>query len=1337
MITKDNFKDLLNKLGFSSKGDTFLKKFKDTDAYLKVDFKAEKLIYPEDKGFKINEKQTCNFKQNENFVVFECVHRLFEQGYKPEHIELEPKWKVGHGASGGRADIMIKDNSGKSLLIIECKTEGKEFDDAWKKTLINGGQLLSYVKQAGSTQFVCLYASNYLDGKVTAHYRLITLKDNEKLLHELADKKPLSFEKAKGLDVEDIFKAWKETYAQDYATKGIFEEDIPAYEIGKTKYSLKDLNTISSNDIQGKYHEFATILRQHNVSGRENAFDKLVNLFLCKIVDETNNPEELKFYWKGIAYDDQFSLIDRLQKLYQDGMQRFLGEDVVYISADQIDTAFDFFKNDPDATKDTIKKYFKELKFFNNNDFGFIDVHNEKLFYQNTAILLKIVQMLQDIQLKTDSESASEENQFLGDMFEGFLDQGVKQSEGQFFTPMPIVKFILKSLPLESIITKGDEIPKVIDYACGAGHFLNEYAKEIKPIVEKEKEAKIADFYENVYGIEKEYRLSKVAKVSSFMYGQDDINIVYSDALSSGKEMDDKNIKDSSFSILVANPPYSVKGFLETLTETERKKYDLIETVGEKSYPNNNSIETFFIERAKQLLKPGGVAGIIVPSSILTKGKAKSTSKSTNIYVATREILLKYFDIVAIAEFGSGTFGKTGTNTVTLFIRRKKEGPSPADHFLNRVNAWFSFDKTKDGLFEDERLLKQYCNHLELEFNDYQTLLKGEPNKKLLEADIFKEYRKEFDKWSEIKNLKKKTSFKALTPTKKEAALNKHFIAYLTENEKEKLYYFVLASQNPQKVLIVKSPSKTAQMKEFLGYEWSAAKGNEGIKYLGNAKLDKLEGEDEDEGNVALEEEDKRVLSNIFNLNNINTPLYDPHNKKNEEKINHLINQNYRGKNFEISEDLKGLVSRVSLVDMLDLARIDFNKSISLTPKKSITFETIWPSKKIGEVFNVIAGQSPKSENYNKSGEGLPFHQGKKDFGAIYLNSSNVWTTQITKESNEGDLLISVRAPVGDVNFNPFKKICIGRGLAAIQSENSDLKKYLFELLVSHQYIFDGYHGATFEAISTDDLREIKIPLPSPEVQQQIVDACSIIDKETEKAEKEVGKSYDKIEKLITDFSNQGYPTKKVSNLAEVNPSKSEVRDIDENTIVSFVEMASVSEEGFISHREDRLLKDVKSGSYRYFKDGDIIIAKITPCMENGKCAIATGLTNKIGFGSSEFHVFRVNEELTSNKFLFAFLNREVIRKEAEQNMTGSSGHRRVPDIFYKNLQIPVPTDHKIQTKLISDIERAESKIKASKEIIAGVAKRKEAVIKTYLMGETSEPKLAMEAEPKEEYKKK
>ncbi len=100
------------------------------------------------------------------------------------------------------------------------------------------------------------------------------------------------------------------------------------YQIGKQKYTAQDLLEVSSKDIQSKYHEFATILRQHNVSGRENAFDKLVNLFLCKIVDESKNPEDLKFNWKGIAYDSYFDLQDRLQLLYQAGMKEFLAEDV-------------------------------------------------------------------------------------------------------------------------------------------------------------------------------------------------------------------------------------------------------------------------------------------------------------------------------------------------------------------------------------------------------------------------------------------------------------------------------------------------------------------------------------------------------------------------------------------------------------------------------------------------------------------------------------------------------------------------------------------------------------------------------------------------------------------------------------------------------------------------------------------------------------------------------------------------------------------------------------------------------------------------------------------------
>ena len=122
-------------------------------------------------------------------------------------------------------------------------------------------------------------------------------------------------------------------------------------------------------------------------------------------------------------------------------MRKFLNEEISYISREQIDEAFWPVKNDRNATKKQIQEYFTELKFFSNSAFSFLDTHNNRnLFDRNTAVLSEVVQMWQGVRLKTD-----EQNQFLGDMFEFFLDNGIKQSEGQFFTPLPICKFIVSA----------------------------------------------------------------------------------------------------------------------------------------------------------------------------------------------------------------------------------------------------------------------------------------------------------------------------------------------------------------------------------------------------------------------------------------------------------------------------------------------------------------------------------------------------------------------------------------------------------------------------------------------------------------------------------------------------------------------------------------------------------------------------------------------------------------------------------------------------------------------------------------------------------------------------
>ena len=95
-----------------------------------------------------------------------------EKGHKPEHIELEPKWKLGRGVSGGRADILVKGNLVKPLLNIECKTAGNEFKKAWNKTLQEGDQLFSYAQQISETQFMCLYISDFENGSINEKVRV-------------------------------------------------------------------------------------------------------------------------------------------------------------------------------------------------------------------------------------------------------------------------------------------------------------------------------------------------------------------------------------------------------------------------------------------------------------------------------------------------------------------------------------------------------------------------------------------------------------------------------------------------------------------------------------------------------------------------------------------------------------------------------------------------------------------------------------------------------------------------------------------------------------------------------------------------------------------------------------------------------------------------------------------------------------------------------------------------------------------------------------------------------------------------------------------------------------
>ncbi|EAH7021399.1 restriction endonuclease [Campylobacter coli] len=1350
MITKDNLKQVLENLGFKNKNENYVKTI--NNYTLLIDYKNQSINYP--KEIKIHDKTTSNFSHPENFVVFECVHRLLEKGYKAEHLELEPKWNLGRDKKGGKADILVKDNENNPYLIIECKTtdsKNSEFIKEWNRMQEDGGQLFSYFQQEKGVKYLCLYTSDFSDKLEYKNY-IIQAYDNEEYLKE----KELQNSYKKSNNNIELFKTWKESYELQYFKQGIFEANVNAYKILEITPTFDNLKELKE---EGKYHEFAKILRKHNISGKENAFDKLVNIFLCKIYDETFNKNNLKFGYFGVMADTYANMQDRLMWLYKEAMKEFLGEKITFVSNEDIEKDFKQLKIK--TLKEVMQNYIKELKFYSNNDFAFLEVHNKELFLKNALVLKEIVELFANYKLTQNST-----NQFLGNLFELFLQKGMKQDEGQFFTPIQICEFIMYSLPLQEMLSKNSKALKVIDYACGAGHFLNTYANELKRYLTEDE---LKEHYKNIYGIEKEYRLSKVSKVSSAMYGQNEINILYADALASFELANTNNlegekakpqIESNSFDLLIANPPYSVKGFLETLSDKSKNTYKLFND--DINIETNNSIECFFCERANQILNDNAKAAIILPSSILNKD---------SIYKNTREILFQNFDFIAIVELGNQTFGATGTNTIILFLR-KKETFKQENHLISQdyslIKERIEAENLKDSENFYQNYLSAYCDFRKFDKELYSNFLNGNLDSKLTELEAFKDYRNAFRQTSDYKKLKESKIYKESKD--KQDLEDKAFLAYAQAIEKDKLLYFCLSLN--QEVLIIKSPSDIKEQKKFLGYEWSNRKGDEGLKELHEPYL---------------------------------SPLFERGNPQNETKLNTLICKAFLKTLSDIPKDLQGYAGKARLIDMMDFEKVEFNKAISLNPSNSTQSEMSNPF--INSKFELVrlkdfvldiqtakrpSGGVGKYENgaLSLGGEHIDNKSGyikldnPKYVPIEFYESFALQDKGIVKQF---DILICKDgALTGKIAMvrNEFirKSAMINEHIFLLRCDNIAKQKYLFYILHSYsgqQALKSKITGSAQGGINKTNLESILIPNADFEIQKQIVAECEKVEEQYNTIRMSVeeyqnlikailqkcgiiddGGGYElnsileNLQKLeskldfnllfsfIDDFTNARQEDLKkfkefVKNIKaildtllispkdgwkrislkneqyiELNPSKKEISKLDENMLVSFIEMASVSDKGYIQSKIDRSLNEVRKG-YTYFIENDILIAKITPCMENGKCAIAKNLTNNIGFGSTEFHIFRAKTGLDSS-FLFYNLNQQNIREKAALAMTGASGHKRVPISFYENLTIPLPP-LEIQEKIVQNIELVEQQIDFLNLKLEFLEKEKEKILQKYL----------------------
>ncbi len=1253
----------LQLLGFTPKegaSGVFLRQFNVSKAskyLISVDVPNQRIDYGS--KIKFDHSTTQNFSQAENWVVLECVCRLLEKGYSPECITLEKTWSSGHGKSA-RLDICVSRTDGSDYLLIECKTWGTEYDKALVKLQKDGGQLFTYFKFSNHADVIMLYASEIARGGVQFKNDIISIQDDYRLG-----------------DVQDFYKVWNKLCIDN----GVFETEVAPYQFRSKYLTPEDLKDINHADSSLIFNQFLEILRHNVVSDKPNAFNKIFTLFLCKVYDEkkTDKGQKLRFQWEE-GVDDDVSFQLRLTDLYQEGMKEFLDKDVTDISEKEIRNKYRELK---DSLREELLQDFKKLRLEKNNEFAIKEVFDRKSFEDNAKVVKEVVQLLQKFRIRYNKRQ-----QYLSDFFEQLLTTGLKQEAGQFFTPVPVAQFIIKSLPVREITQqklmagKHEELlPYVMDYAAGSGHFLTEVMHELQRYIDSlttkdfiRDTKKSLDAWQSnhfdwaekyIYGVEKDYRLVKVGKVGCYLHGDGLANIVHSDGLGSFLKTPEykerlKRINKSfpkenqQFDIVISNPPYSVEAF----KGNARKYYDENDfTLYNDITDDSSAIECLFIERTQQLLKEGGVAGVILPRSILSNG---------GVYEKARTLLLKYFDIVAIAELGSNTFMATGTNTVTLFMRRRD---SYLHQHIEAAVATFMQTHNEVTINGIEQPVTAYLSLVwrGLALADYQTLLQKSPNAAVREHELFQ--------WLD-KNIREDRKGKASRISDTE-----YWVRFLAI-EQDKLTYFIRTY--PQKVVVVKSGEKDVE-KQFLGYYFSDRRGHEGIHPMRGAHVDEC------------------------------TKLFHSEEFEHPERASTYILQAFNGDHSQpIHSSLENHVHRLRLVEMIDFGRASFEKTINLAVKKKVgeIKKSLWPMVRLGEVCTVITDGDHQAPP--KAMTGVPFvtisniKNYQLDFSKTFFVPENYYENiSANRKPQNGDVLYTVTGSYGIPVLVPDKsKFCFQRHIALIRTGTKLSHKFLYYLLLSPSLIEQGHEAATGvgqRTVSLGALRTFQIPLPSIEIQNKIVANVAAIEAKEDSAKSKIDAFEQSIENMLTE-STEGLASVRLSQICTINPESKKPVDLFGKSIFNYIDISAIENQSINSKLIHQIeTEKAPSRARKIAKIGDILLSTVRPNLKS--FALVTELPSQ-SIVSTGFAVIRAHAEVNRVYLYRMLLTDAVVAQMIERMDKGAYPSINEKDVAM--LQIPLPS-LEIQNRLVAKITALEAKIATEKLTLTALIQERKA----------------------------
>ncbi|MCF7872872.1 MAG: N-6 DNA methylase [Candidatus Omnitrophica bacterium] len=603
-----------------------------------------------------------------SFLVAKLVNEL---GYKTEKIELEKEYDIGRPKiNKPRIDTIVRDNKNNAFLYIEIKSPQeyeKNKDEVIEKQLFN---LASQEQGQGKkVKYLALYTVEVVEDEVKDKCILI---DYEKFP---------SFSEWK--DVRDFTDELPERYGK--------AQKEPYIKGGK-----KDLDiSFSYEQLDGIRKNLHNVLWGGGGADDNDIFSSLVNIILAKIQDEDEKEKGEKYdfqvfsFKSGESFETNEELFDRINKLYR----RALKQKLNITSEAKLKKSYVIDENKLSLPK--LKYTVAELERF-----SFVDGKN-----------------------------SFDGKDILGDFFEGIIREGFKQTKGQFFTHINIVRFFLWSLKLDKLaierVNNDLEIPYLVDPAAGSGTFLIEYMKFITKILKYRFKNKLAtkravedkfdqwfmpNHRENkwaqhfIYGIEMNFNLGTATKVNMILHGDGSTNVFVKDGLlpfnfydketapnflNRGQEDKlyfDKDV-NAQFDVIVTNPPFSVN------LDNETKKHLSREFI----FGNKKNSENLFVERWYQLLKPNGRLGAVLPESVF--------DTTENKYI--RLFIYKYFKVKAVVSLPQLTFEPfTSTKTSLLFAQKKTK-----TEIQTWDNSWSKYSNEWNSLkTRCENLLAVYLN---------------------------------------------------------------------------------------------------------------------------------------------------------------------------------------------------------------------------------------------------------------------------------------------------------------------------------------------------------------------------------------------------------------------------------------------------------------------------------------------------------------------------------------------------------------------------------------------------------------------------------------------------